>query len=102
MYCRQLDKLIDAVNANGTIEMLYSTPATYIAAKYAENVSLPLRYDDAMPYGTNNHDYWYTATHSAERATHLLGWLLTSLFPLLCAAGALLRAGAVTSPVVRL
>ena len=55
---KELDKLIKYVNANGSIEMLYSTPATYIAAKYAENVSYPLRLDDAMPYGTGNHDYW--------------------------------------------
>ena len=55
---KELDKLIHYVNANGSIEMLYSTPATYIAAKYAENLTLPLRYDDAMPYGTSEHDYW--------------------------------------------
>ena len=55
---KQLDKLIAAVNANGSIEMLYSTPATYIAAKYAENITFPLRLDDALPYGTSDHDYW--------------------------------------------
>ena len=66
---KQLDKLIAAVNANGSIEMIYSTPATYIAAKYTENITFPLRYDDAMPYGTNNHDYWCGTNHTLHIVT---------------------------------
>lgn len=53
-----MDKLIKYVNANGTIEMLYSTPSTYIAAKNAEKLQWPYKFDDEFPYGTDPHGYW--------------------------------------------
>jgi alpha-mannosidase len=41
-----LDKVIKAVNANGTIRMQYSTPSLYVKAKNAEKVQWPTKTDD--------------------------------------------------------
>lgn len=48
-WFRNIDRLIAAVNANGTYNAFYSTPSIYTAAK-AATTALPLRTEDVMPY----------------------------------------------------
>ena len=75
----ELDKLIRHVNANGSIEMLYSTPATYIAAKRADGIEWTHKYDDAFPIGSNPHSYttgYFTSRPSLKRYTRLSSQLL--------------------------
>ena len=52
-----IDKLIHHVNANGKINLLYSTPSIYTAAKIA-STPLPVRDEDVMPYFDDAHAVW--------------------------------------------
>lgn len=45
-----LDALIHLLNANGSVNVFYSTPEQYTAAKHAEGLKLPLKTDDFFPY----------------------------------------------------
>ena len=56
-WFRNIDKLIHHVNANGKINLLYSTPSIYTAAKIA-STPLPVRDEDAMPYFDDAHAVW--------------------------------------------
>jgi hypothetical protein len=54
------DKLIHYVNlgtAQHGINLFYSTPAAYVAARLATS-SLPSRSADIMPYASGPHSYW--------------------------------------------
>ena len=57
-----LDKLIDAVNADGRITMKYSNPNAYVAAKKAEAASgvvkWPTDSGDFFPYADGPHQFW--------------------------------------------
>ena len=54
-----MDKLIDAVNADGRITMRYSSPAEYVAAKRSEkSVTWPLTTGDFFPYADGPHQFW--------------------------------------------
>ena len=45
-----MDKLITAINADGRINMKYSSPAEYVAAKKLEKVTWPVTTGDFFPY----------------------------------------------------
>jgi len=45
-----LDKIIRAVNQNGTIRAQYSTPSLYYKAKLQENITWSVKTDDFFPY----------------------------------------------------
>ena len=45
-----MDKLIHHVNQDGRVNVFYSTPAAYAAAKNRYNASWPLKTDDFFPY----------------------------------------------------
>ena len=53
-----LDKLIDGVNAEGSIKAMYSTPSVYLKAKNAEPVSWSVKTDDFFPYADGRNSYW--------------------------------------------
>ena len=59
-WYRNLGKLIHYANLNGTVNLLYSTPSQYAAAKRRANVSTPweVRMDDIFPLADNAHHYW--------------------------------------------
>jgi hypothetical protein len=44
-WFENLDKLIDAVNADGRIEVMYSTPSIYVEAKNAEKLNYTVKTD---------------------------------------------------------
>jgi alpha-mannosidase len=58
-YFSNMDKLIDAVNADGRIRMQYSSPADYVKAKKAEAITWPLdEGTDFFPYADGPHQFW--------------------------------------------
>jgi alpha-mannosidase len=56
------DKLIAAVNAEGTVEAKWSTPSIYVKAKWDEtqtaNLTWPLKTDDLFPYSMSDQQFW--------------------------------------------
>lgn len=75
-----IDTLIAAVNADGRVKALYSDPATYTAAKHAENLAWSVKRDDFMPCaqewseasGLRGHMYcaWHTRPPTIAMRTH--------------------------------
>lgn len=67
---KNLDKLIHHVNLDGRVNLFYSTPANYIAAKKTYNASWPLKTDDLFPYADCPSCYWtgYYVTRPASKA----------------------------------
>jgi hypothetical protein len=57
-YYKNIDKLIHYANLDGRLNVFYSTPATYVAAKHAYRESWPLKTDDFFPYADCPHCYW--------------------------------------------
>ncbi|KAI3813627.1 hypothetical protein L1987_18356 [Smallanthus sonchifolius] len=57
-WFKQMDKLIHYVNMDGRVNALYSTPSIYTDAKFASNMSWPLRTHDYFPYANNGDSYW--------------------------------------------
>eukprot|EP00775_Hariotina_reticulata_P012334 gene12334-12467_t len=54
-----LDRLIHYTNADGQVNVFYSTPAAYVAAKAAySNTTWPVKTDDFFPYADCAHCYW--------------------------------------------
>ena len=53
-----LDKIIDGVNAEGSIKAMYSTPSIYLKAKNAEPVQWTVKTDDFFPYADGPDSYW--------------------------------------------
>ena len=53
-----MDKLIHHTNLDGRINVLYSTPSQYVAAKHAYNTHWPLKTDDFFPYADCPTCYW--------------------------------------------
>lgn len=64
-----MDKLIHYVNADGRVNVLYSTPSAYIAAKSASNGSWPLKTGDFFPYADCPTCYWtgYFTSRAASK-----------------------------------
>lgn len=53
-----MDKLIHHANLDGRLNVFYSTPSAYTAAKHAYNISWPLKTDDFFPYADCPTCYW--------------------------------------------
>ena len=54
-----MDRLIESVNADGRIQMKYSSPAEYVAAKRSEShVTWPVTTGDFFPYADGPHQFW--------------------------------------------
>lgn len=53
-----LDKIIKAVNADGRVKAMYSTPSQYVKAKNAEPVNWTVKTDDFFPYADGANSYW--------------------------------------------
>jgi len=53
-----MDKIIKAVNANGTVKAMYSTPSIYLKARNAESITWPVKTDDYFPYADGPTSYW--------------------------------------------
>ena len=51
-------KIIRAVNANGTVHARYSTPSEYVTAKLAENITYSIKTDDHFPYISDPQSAW--------------------------------------------
>ena len=52
---RSLTQIIHHVNADGRVNVFYSTPVEYTAAKFAENITWPVKSDDFMPLANDAH-----------------------------------------------
>ena len=57
-WYKNLDKLIDAVNADGRAQALYSTPQIYYESKAKYKRKWPLKVDDYFPYADQPHAFW--------------------------------------------
>lgn len=57
-WFKNLDKLIHYANADGRVNVLYSTPERYVRAKHAYNATWPLKTDDFFPYSDSQHAFW--------------------------------------------
>ncbi|CDW74355.1 glycosyl hydrolases family 38 protein [Stylonychia lemnae] len=59
LYFRNTDRLIKYFNAKvQNIQLVYSTPGSYLDAKKSDNLIFPVKYDDMFPYAGNEDDYW--------------------------------------------
>ena len=58
MCVTKQDKIIAAVNRNGTIKAQYSTPSIYYKARAAEGISWSTKTDDFFPYATGPGNQW--------------------------------------------
>jgi alpha-mannosidase len=67
------------VNADGRVNVFYSTPVEYTAAKFKENITWPVKTDDFMPLANDEHSYWtgfYTSRPALKRyERQLAGYL---------------------------
>ena len=73
-WFKNLDKLIRLVNADGRIEMFYSTPTQYLQVKLRSNVTWPVKTDDFFPNADGPHSYWtgfYTSRPALKRYIRL-------------------------------
>ncbi|KAK6928597.1 Glycoside hydrolase family 38, N-terminal domain [Dillenia turbinata] len=69
-WFRNMDKLIHYVNMDGRVNALYSTPSIYTDAKFATNMSWPLKTEDYFPYADRANSYWtgyFTSRPSLKR-----------------------------------
>jgi hypothetical protein len=57
-WFKNLDKLIKFVNADGRVNVFYSTPGAYNEAKLKSNISFSVKTDDFFPYADCPHCYW--------------------------------------------
>lgn len=55
---KNLDKMIHYVNQDGRVNLMYSTPSTFVAAKAAYNQSWPVTVGDSFPYMDCKGCYW--------------------------------------------
>ena len=53
-----LDRIIRAVNRNGTVHTRYSTPSEYVKAKLAEGIDYSVKTDDFFPYLSDELNSW--------------------------------------------
>jgi hypothetical protein len=73
-WFKNLDKLINAVNADGRVNVFYSTPSQYVAAVHAANLTWSVKTDDFFPYADGDHAYWtgYFTSRPALKGAHPL------------------------------
>lgn len=50
--------LINSNGSVGRVNVFYSTPTAYVAAKHASNITWPVKTDDFFPYADCPHCYW--------------------------------------------
>jgi len=53
-----LDELIEYVNQDGRVNVFYSNPIEYVAAKLAENITWTTTWNDFFPYSDNEYAMW--------------------------------------------
>ena len=60
LYLRNLDHLIKYFNGKygENVQLMYSTPGTYIDAINAKNITWPTKYDDMIQYSDTENDTW--------------------------------------------
>ena len=58
VYFKNMDKLIHWANADGRVNVFYSTPAAYTAARAASVPAWPLKTDDFFPFANDKDSYW--------------------------------------------
>ncbi|KAH0465233.1 hypothetical protein IEQ34_005336 [Dendrobium chrysotoxum] len=74
-WFKEMDKIINYVNMDGRIHVLYSTPSLYTDAKYASNEAWPLKTDDYLPYANAPNAYftgYYTSRPTFKRFVRVL------------------------------
>ena len=69
-----LERIIEYVNKNNqyNITLMISTPSDYVAALKKQNISWPVKYEDAFPYSVGTYDYWsgyFTSRQAAKKLT---------------------------------
>ena len=71
-YFKNLDRLMDAVNADGRVAVRYSTPSQYVTAVHAANLTWTVKTDDFFPctYAWGHWMRWWSEVPSTSR----LGW----------------------------
>jgi alpha-mannosidase len=69
VWYKNLDKLIHYTNKDGRVNVFYSSPEDYVAAKYSYNTTWPVKYDDFFPYADTPHSYWtgYFSSRAASK-----------------------------------
>jgi hypothetical protein len=87
-----LDKLVKAVNADGRVEALYSTPFDYTAAKIAEvgAANFPKQTHDVFPYADGPHAFWtgyFTSRAALKRYVRSTSIFWTAARQMLLLAG---------------
>ena len=56
---KNIDKLIKYMNQKyDDVNLIYSTPNDYVDAVYKSNTTFPVRYDDMLPYASDEHNFW--------------------------------------------
>ena len=58
LLCWWYQKIIRAVNANGTVHARYSTPSEYVKARLAEGITYSVKTDDFFPYISDPQSSW--------------------------------------------
>ena len=53
-----MDKLVHYANLDGRLNVFYSTPSRYVAAKHSYGAAWPLKTDDFFPYADTPVSYW--------------------------------------------
>lgn len=57
-WYKNMDKLVHYVNLDGRVNLFYSSPAEYVAAKHAYRRDWPVKRDDFFPYSDSQHAFW--------------------------------------------
>ena len=55
---KNMDKLVHYANLDGRLNVFYSTPSRYVAAKHSYGRAWPLKTDDFFPYADTPVSYW--------------------------------------------
>ncbi|KAJ9591912.1 hypothetical protein L9F63_001514, partial [Diploptera punctata] len=57
-YFSNLDKLVKYANANGSVNVIYSTPSCYLKAVNDAGFTFTTKQDDFFPYASDENSYW--------------------------------------------
>jgi len=103
-FFHNLDKLIYYLKQDGRVNMFYSTPTEYAAAKHTgSKVAWELRKNDLFPYRENSHEYWtgYFSSRVSLKRLIRFGWgLLASARQIEFLSGVTVDIEEVKSPIV--